>query len=110
VTVNDLYYSPEDNLLVASVIGRGIWTVGSLSDLLGSVAPVADLNGAATGTGFAANFAGGGGAVSVVDAANLTAVDPDSTIVSATLQLLYPEDGAAESISVDIRTTPRQAN
>jgi hypothetical protein len=102
VTVNDLYYSPEDNLLVASVIGRGIWTVGSLSDLLGSVAPVADLNGAATGTGFAANFAGGGGAVSVVDAANLTAVDPDSTIVSATLQLLYPEDGAAESISVDI--------
>jgi hypothetical protein len=102
VTVNDLYYSPEDNLLVASVIGRGIWTVGSLSDLLGSVAPVADLNGAATGTGFAANFAGGGGAVSVVDAANLTAVDPDSTIVSATLQLLYPEDGAAESITVDI--------
>jgi hypothetical protein len=39
VTVNDLYYSPEDNLLVASVIGRGIWTVGSLSDLRTSTVP-----------------------------------------------------------------------
>ena len=73
-------------------------TIGAIN-----VAPVVDLNGGAVGRDFSASFTEGGGAVSIVDSAALTVSDSDSpTLVSATITLTNPLNGALESL----RATP----
>ncbi len=63
-------------------------------------APVLDLNGPAAGIDFTAIFTDGGGAVAVVDAANLTVADVDNpNLASATVTLTDRPDGAVESLS-----------
>ena len=63
-------------------------------------APVLDLNGPAAGIDFTAIFTDGGGAVAVVDAANLTVADVDNpNLASATVTLADRPDGAVESLS-----------
>lgn len=64
-------------------------------------APTVDLNGAAAGLNFAADFTEGGGAVAIV-AGTLSVSDPDNTnLVGATAVLVNRPDGTAESLSVN---------
>lgn len=64
-------------------------------------APVVDLNGSASGIDFNASFTEGGGAVAIVDAANLTVVDSDSAnLGSATVTLTNLLDTGAETLGV----------
>ncbi|MEO1235693.1 MAG: malectin domain-containing carbohydrate-binding protein [Planctomycetota bacterium] len=65
------------------------------------VAPSVDLNGDATGTGFAAAFLAEAGPVSVVGS-EAAIVDTDSpTLRSLTVTLTNPLDGASETLDVD---------
>ena len=66
-----------------------------------NAAPVVDLNGGAAGTGFAANFTEDGGAVAIVDAANLTVSDSDDTTLnSATIRIVNPLNLSLERVAV----------
>jgi hypothetical protein len=69
-------------------------------------APTLDLNGPAAGIDFAAVFTEKGGPVAVVDAAQLTLTDPDSTqMTTATVTLAAAPNGALESLDADISAT-----
>ena len=69
-------------------------------------APVVDLNGEAEGLDFTAQFTEDGGPVGIVDADALIAMDVDNAeLVSATLTVTNPLDGAAESLSADTGDT-----
>lgn len=50
-------------------------------------APIVDLDGGVSGTGYAASFTEDGGPVAIVDAANLSLVDVDSTTLAATVTI-----------------------
>ena len=70
-------------------------TINAVND-----APVVDLNGGAPGTGFSATFTEGGGAVTLVDSANLTVSDVDTpNLVGAKITLTNPLDGSLETLS-----------
>ncbi|MGE5097610.1 MAG: putative Ig domain-containing protein, partial [Betaproteobacteria bacterium] len=70
--------------------------------------PVVDLNGAtAAGIDFATTFTEGGGAVAIVDAAQLTVTDPDDTqLTGVTIILGSAPDGAAETLAVTCTDAP----
>lgn len=69
-------------------------------------APTLDLNGPAPGIDFAAVFSEKGGPVAVVDAAQLTLTDPDSTqMTTATVTLASAPNGALESLDADVSAT-----
>jgi len=68
-------------------------------------APVLDLNGPAAGIDFAATFIEDGGAVAIVDPANLAVSDPDSlNLASATLTITNLIDSGQESLAVSAAT------
>ncbi|HEY9879774.1 MAG TPA: VCBS domain-containing protein [Leptolyngbyaceae cyanobacterium] len=68
-------------------------------------APVIDLNGADTGTGFAATFTEDAGAINIVSS-NLALTDVDSSQVNiATVRILNPLDGLAEKLIADAAGT-----
>ncbi len=74
---------------------------GSVTITVTNVAPIVDLNGAAAGIDFSANFTEGGGPVGVVDTLNLSVVDSDSAnLASATVTLTNLLDTGAETLSV----------
>ncbi len=65
-----------------------------------SAAPVVDLNGSATGTGFSATFVENGSPLAIVDT-DATVTDANSTnLQSATITLQNRPDGAAEVLSI----------
>ena len=67
--------------------------------------PVVDLNGPAAGIDFAATFTEGGGAVAIVDNANLTVSDVDSAnLASATVTLTNLLDAGQETLAVAATT------
>ena len=66
-------------------------------------APQIDLNGPAPGTGYAADFVEGSTPVAIVDAAQLTVSDIDSsTLASASIVITNPVDGASEVLTVNV--------
>jgi Ca2+-binding RTX toxin-like protein len=69
--------------------------IGAINDF---VVPIIDLNGAASGTAWNATYSRGGGAVSVVDAANLT-VGNDRFLTGATVTITNLQDGNLETLS-----------
>ncbi|MBX3672698.1 MAG: Ig-like domain-containing protein [Burkholderiales bacterium] len=77
-------------------------TPGTVTLTVTSTPPVVDLNGPAGGIDFGpAAFTEGGGAVAIVDAAQLTVTDADSlTLASATVVITNLLDGANESLAV----------
>ncbi len=75
-------------------------TVNCVNDL-----PVVDLNGPAAGIDFAATFTEGGGAVAIVDNANLTVSDVDSAnLASASVTLTNLLDAGQETLAVAATT------
>lgn len=67
--------------------------------------PVVDLNGPAAGLDFVATFTEGGGAVAVVDNANLSVSDVDNAnLASATVTLTNLLDAGQETLAVDPTT------
>lgn len=68
-------------------------------------APVLDLNGLAAGIDFAATFIEDGGAVVIVDPANLTVSDPDSpNLASAMVTITNLLDSGQETLAVSAAT------
>jgi hypothetical protein len=99
VVVDDLRYDATDNVLLAATLGRGAWTVPSLSNYVGNTtAPVLSLNGGA-GTNFAATFAPGGGPVAIESGQLSLSGNGSATMASATITLTNPQDGAAEVLA-----------
>lgn len=76
----------------------------------GNVAPVVDLNGASSGTGFASTFTEDAGAVSIVDTSVTVTDSDDTTLASASIVLSNRPDGDAESLSVDVGGTSISGN
>ncbi|MFO1422530.1 MAG: Ig-like domain-containing protein [Candidatus Competibacteraceae bacterium] len=73
--------------------------------------PVVDLNGPAAGIDFAATFTEGGGAVAIVDAAQLTVADLDSpNLASATVTLTNLLDAGVETLLANVAGTSITAN
>jgi parallel beta-helix repeat protein len=65
-------------------------------------APVVDLNGLAAGNGFGANFTEDGGPVAIVDAANASITDVDSTTLdSLTVTITNPLDAPIELLDTN---------
>ncbi len=76
-----------------------------------NTAPVVDLNGNDSGIDFAATFAGGGGAIAIVDAdasdgEALTVSDDKNLLIGATIRLTNNLDGVAETLAVNTAGTP----
>ena len=71
----------------------------------GNVAPVVDLNGTSSGTGFASTFTEDAGAVSIVDTNTLVTDSDNTTLASTSIILSNRPDGDAESLSVDVGST-----
>jgi hypothetical protein len=72
-------------------------TVNAIND-----PPAIDLNGPATGTGFAATYTEGNAAVAIVDAAALSVADVDNaTLASATVAISNLLDGTFETLSAN---------
>src|SRR5690606_12400544 len=70
-------------------------------------APVLDLNGPAIGSGFSAAYVEGDAPVAIVDSAELTLVDIDSTqIAQALVSIGNLQDGASEALAVDVSGAP----
>lgn len=64
--------------------------------------PILDLNGPDVGLDYEATFIQGGGPVAIVDSANLTIGDTDSTLLnSATITITNLLDGVAEIVAAD---------
>ena len=76
----------------------------------GNVAPVVDLNGTTSGTGFASTFTEDAGAVSIVDTNVLVTDSDNTTLASASIILSNRPDGDAESLSVDVGSTSISGN
>ncbi len=100
-------YTPPANYAGADGFSYGISNAGGSSSTtvtlnVSNALPVADLNGGAAGIDFGpASFTEGGGAVAIVDNANLTVTDADSTqLASATVTITNLADGASESLAV----------
>ncbi|HSR68861.1 MAG TPA: Ig-like domain-containing protein [Acidobacteriota bacterium] len=62
--------------------------------------PVVDLNGGAAGVDFAATFTEGDGPVSIVDPTATVTDSDNSTLVSASVTITNPQDGASEVLAV----------
>ena len=98
-------YTPPANYAGADGFSYGISNLGGSSSTVtitvSNALPVVDLNGGASGIDFGpASFAEGGGAVAIVDAANLTVSDADSTqLASATVSITNLLDGPAETLA-----------
>ncbi len=76
-----------------------------------TAAPVVDLNGAETGTGFTASFTEGGTPTAIVADEALTVTDTDSAnLASATVTITNLQDGDAEILAVNTTGTPITAN
>ncbi|MCB9445581.1 MAG: tandem-95 repeat protein [Ardenticatenaceae bacterium] len=73
-------------------------------------APSIDLNGATTGTNFAADFTEDGGAVAIVDSASLVFDADNNNLLTATAVLSTHPDGTAESLSVNTSGTSISAS
>ena len=87
VQVKDVRFDTTDNLLYVATLGRGAWSVPSLSDAVGSIAPVVDLNGPLEGRDLEVTYASGGNAISIVSD-DFSLIDSDSeTLQSATITL-----------------------
>ena len=83
-------------MLLAATLGRGAWTVPSLSNYVGNTtAPVLSLNGGA-GTNFATTFAPGDGPVAIESGQLSLSGNGSATVASATIMLTNPQDGVAE--------------
>ncbi|HPE71425.1 MAG TPA: Ig-like domain-containing protein [Candidatus Competibacter sp.] len=74
-------------------------------------APIVDLNGPASGIDFAATFTEGGGAVAIVDPAELTVSDVDNpTLASATVTIGNLLDTGMETLAATVTGTSITAN
>lgn len=100
-------YTPPANYAGADGFSYGISNAGGSSSTtvtlsVSNALPVADLNGGVAGIDFGpASFTEGGAAVAIVDNANLTVSDADSTqLASATVTITNLLDGASESLAV----------
>jgi large repetitive protein len=85
--------------LVGNVVAQ---STAAVSITVTNVAPVVDLNGPPAGIGFGpASFTEGAGPVAIVDPAQLTVTDADSTqLASATIVLTNLLDAGAETVTV----------
>ena len=72
---------------------------------LQAIAPVLDLNGAASGIDYSETFIRGGGEVSIVDSANLSVTDDGANLENATVTITNLQDGANELLTVDTSGT-----
>ncbi len=99
-------YTPPPSFAGSDGFSYGISNAGGSSSTtvtlnVSNALPVVDLNGGASGIDFGpASFTEGGGAVVIVDSANLTVSDADSTMLaSATATITNLLDGSSESLA-----------
>ena len=70
-----------------------------------NLVPTLDLNGSDPGSGFASNYVAGFEPVKVAGA-NMTIVDDDLNLISATVEIVNPKHGSLEVLSANVAGTP----
>lgn len=106
ITYNNTAASPNPtNRIITFVVSDGTYTSPLATTTLGINAPVLDLNGAASGINYTADFPGGT-AVSIVDTTNLTLIDPDNpNLASATVTITNLRNSASEVLAANTTGT-----
>lgn len=93
-----------DDLIIGAPLAND--NTGQTYVVFGNAPPAIDLNGEESGRNFSTNFVSSGVAVSLVDSANLSISDPNSTSIrSATVKITNLLDSEAEFLTVDTKGT-----